>query len=153
MFDKTSLVLPPSEMIKFFNLSLNISDMSWENEFKEKIIICNNNKNSFYEDVVGRTVYIKRRYLETFLENNSLKYFAFSERYVAEEGFSDDTTLHFEIMDGKIIKEINNIRKNNKKADTIKAKCLECPYGKYKEDESEELICINDILKEYQSEN
>ena len=153
MFDKTSLVLPPSEMIKFFNLSLNISDMSWENEFKEKIIICNNNKNSFYEDVVGRTVFIKRRHLETFLENNSLKYFAFSERYVAEEGFSDNTSLHFEIMDGKIMKEIKNRRRNNNVGKAVKAKCLECPYGKYKEDDTEDLICINDILKEYQSEN
>lgn len=153
VFDKTSLVLPPSEMIKFFNLSLNISDMSWENEFKEKIIICNNNKNSFYEDVVGRTVFIKRRHLETFLENNSLKYFAFSERYVAEEGFSDNTSLHFEIMDGKIMKEIKNRRRNNNVEKAVKAKCLECPYGKYKGDDTEDLICINDILKEYQSEN
>lgn len=153
VFDKTSLVLPPSEMIKFFNLSLNISDMSWENEFEEKIIICNNNKNSFYEDVVGRTIFIKKRHLETFLENNSLKYFAFSERYVAEEGFSDNTSLHFEIMDGKIIKEIKNRRRNNNVGKAVKAKCLECPYGKYKEDDTEDLICINDILKEYQSEN
>lgn len=153
IFDKTSLVLPPSDIIKFFNLRLNISDMSWENETNEKIIICNNNKNSFYIDVVSRTIFIKKRYLESFLENNSLKYFAFSERYVPEEGISDDTSLHFEIMDGKIKKEIKNRRRNNNVGKAVKAKCLECPYGKYKEDDTEDLICINDILKEYQSEN
>ena len=153
IFDKTSLVLPPSDIIKFFNLRLNISDMSWENETNEKIIICNNNKNSFYIDVVSRTIFIKKRYLESFLENNSLKYFAFSERYVPEEGISDDTSLHFEIMDGKIKKEIKNRRRNNNVGKAVNAKCLECPYGKYKEDDTEDLICINDILKEYQSEN
>lgn len=44
VFDETSLVLPPAEIIKYFNLQLNISDLSWETQAKEKVILCKINK-------------------------------------------------------------------------------------------------------------
>ncbi len=47
VFEETSLVLPPSKIIRFFNLKLNVSDLSWGTQDKEKVIICNNNKNSY----------------------------------------------------------------------------------------------------------
>lgn len=36
VFDETSLVLPPSEIINFFDLRLNVSDLSWKNQKKRK---------------------------------------------------------------------------------------------------------------------
>ena len=38
-----------------------------------------------------------------------IKYFAFAERRVAGIGYSEETSLHFEIVNGEIVKEIKNI--------------------------------------------
>ena len=105
---ETSLVLPPSNIIRFFNLKLNVSDLSWETQNKEKVIICNNNKNSYYRDPIGGTVFIRKDYFDKFLEGNTVKYFAFTERFIPDTGYADETSLHFEIVNGKIEKEIKN---------------------------------------------
>jgi len=106
VFEETSLVLPPSELVSFFNLKLNVSDLSWENQDKEKVIICNNNKNSYYREPIGGTVFIRKDYFDKFLEGHTVKYFAFTERLIPETGYADETSLHFEIINGKIVKEI-----------------------------------------------
>lgn len=108
VFEETSLVLPPSNIIRFFNLKLNVSDLSWETQNKEKVIICNNNKNSYYRDPIGGTVFIRKDYFDKFLEGNTVKYFAFTERFIPDTGYADETSLHFEIVNGKIEKEIKN---------------------------------------------
>lgn len=108
VFEETSLVLPPSEIISFFNLELNVSDLSWETLDKEKIILCNNNKNSYYRDPIGGTVFIRKDYYDKYVQTNSIKYFAFAERLIPETGYAEETSLHFEIMDGHIVKEILN---------------------------------------------
>ena len=61
------MVLPPSEIISFFNLKLNVPDLSWENQDREKVIICTNNKNSYYRDPIGGTVFIRKDYFDRFL--------------------------------------------------------------------------------------
>ena len=108
VFEETSLVLPPSEIISFFNLELNVSDLSWETLDKEKIILCNNNKNTYYRDPIGGTVFIRKDYYDKYVQTNSIKYFAFAERLIPETGYAEETSLHFEIMDGHIVKEILN---------------------------------------------
>lgn len=129
VFDETSLVLPPSEIINFFNLKLNISDLSWESRDKQKVIICNNNKNLYYRDSVGGTVFIRKDYFDKFLEEHMVKYFAFTERFIPETGYADETSLHFEIVNRKIVKEIKNDggfggwnRENNEL-------CSACPHA------------------------
>ena len=67
VFDETSLVLPPAEIIKYFNLQLNISDLSWETQAKEKVILCNNNRNSYYIDPIGETVFIRKDYYDKYV--------------------------------------------------------------------------------------
>lgn len=108
IFDETSLILPPAEIIKYFDLQLNVSDLSWETQSKEKIILCNNNKNSYYRDSIGGTVFIRKDYYDKYVQSHSIKYFAFAERYIPETGCADVTSLHFEIVDGCIVKEISN---------------------------------------------
>ena len=128
ILDETSLVLPPSEIISYFNLSVNISDLSWENQKKEKIIICNNNKNSFYRNPIGRTVFIRKDYYEKYLETHTIKYFVFTERQIPKTGFADETSLHFEIIDGKIVKEIKNYNNHSRPDNNYNPLCSNCPH-------------------------
>lgn len=128
IFDETSLILPPSEIIDFFALKLNVSDLSWENQDKEKVIICNNNKNSYYRDAIGGTVFIRKDYFDKFLEDHKVKFFAFTERYIPETGYVDETSLHFEIFNGKIVKEIKNTDVQGRWDEENNPLCSSCPH-------------------------
>ncbi len=108
ILDETSLVLPPAEILKYFNLKLNVSDLSWETQAGEKVIRCNNNKNSYYRDPIGGTVFIRKEYYDLFVQKHRIKYFAFCERSIPETGYAAETSLHFEILDSCIVKEIRN---------------------------------------------
>lgn len=108
VFDDTLLVLPPSDIISFLNLKLNVSNMSWEKQNKEKVIVCNNNKKSYYTDRICGTVFIRKDYFDKFLEEHVIKYFVFTERFIQNIGYPDETSLHFEIVNGQIKKEIKN---------------------------------------------
>lgn len=83
---------------------MNVSDLSWETEDKEKIILCNNNRNSYYRDPIGGTAFIRKDYFDKYAKSHCIKYFAFAERLIPETGYADETSLHFEIKDGQIIK-------------------------------------------------
>ncbi len=135
VFEGTSLVLPPSEIISFFNLKLNVSDLSWENQDKEKVIICNNNKNSYYRDPIGGTVFIRKDYFDKFLEGHTVKYFAFTERLIPETGYADETSLHFEIINGKIVKEIKNNGGYRRRESENNPLCSVCPHTNIVENE------------------
>lgn len=134
IFDDTSLVLPPAELIKYFQLKPVYADMSWINSVGEKIIICNNNKNSYYKDPIGGTVFIRKDFLDEYLEEHVLKYFAFTERFIPETGYADETSLHFEIEEGKIIKEILNTGGGHHWPAETNPLCSNCPYGLNDED-------------------
>ncbi len=154
VFEETSLVLPPSEIISFFNLKLNVSDLSWENQDREKVIICNNNKNSYYRDPIGGTVFIRKDYFDRFLEAHTVKYFAFTERLIPETGYADETSLHFEIINGKIVKEIKNnggYRRSNSANNPL---CSVCPHTNIVEDELDDssipdMEFLRNMLVEY----
>lgn len=133
IFDNAALVLPPAELISYFQLRPIYADMSWVNNDGKKIILCNNNKNSYYKDPIGGTVFIRKEFLDEYLKSHVLKYFAFTEKYIPETGYADETSLHFEIQDGKIIKEIFNNGAGEEYSIESNPLCADCPYGLYEE--------------------
>ncbi len=129
IFDNTSLVLPPAELICYFQLTPVYANMSWINSAGEVVIFCNNNKNSYYTDPIGGTVFIRKDYLDEYRKGHILKYFAFTERFIPETGYADETSLHFEIKNGVIIKEILNNGGGFHRAAEINPLCANCPHG------------------------
>lgn len=158
IFDETSLVLPPAEIIKYFNLQLNVSDLSWETQDKEKVMLCNNNKNSYYRDPIGETVFIRKDYYDKFVQSHTIKYFAFSERFIPQTGFANETSLHFEIINGRIVKEIRNDGGHGGRDYTSNSLCKNCPHANIMESKQEEsLECdmewLENMLREYRGGN
>lgn len=133
IFDDAALVLPPAELVSYFQLRPVYADMSWVDSEGKKIILCNNNKNSFYKDPIGGTVFIRKEYFDEYLKNHVLKYFAFTEKYIPETGYADETSLHFEIQKGNIIKEIFNNSVGEQHSVETNQQCINCPYGLYEE--------------------
>ena len=148
------MVLPPSEIVSFLNLKLNVSDLSWETQDKEKVIICNNNKNSYYRDPIGGTVFIRKNYFDKFLEGHTVKYFAFTERFIPETGYAEETSLHFEIVNGQIVKEIKNDGGHGRRNSENNPLCSVCPHTNIVEDEPDDSLisdieCLKNVLAEY----
>lgn len=160
VFERTSLVLPPAELIKYFQLEVNVSDLSWQTSDGTKVIVCNNNKNSYYKDPIGSTVFIRKDYLDKYLEHHILKYFAFTERFIPETGYADETSLHFEILNGCIEKEILNNDVRCSDNSEINPMCEVCPYSDiigYSEEQSQsdriDIKIIKELLGKYGTED
>ena len=153
ILDQTSLTLPPSELIDFFKLKLNSIDMSWGNSNKEKIIICNNNKHSYFRDPIGSTVFMRKDYYDKFCEEHTIKYFAYAERYIPETGYAEETSMHFEIVDGKIEKEIKNRGGYIPQKDMDNELCSKCSKIDFNQNENDESIeCLEEYLKKMVAE-
>lgn len=151
LFDDTRLVLPPTEIISLLNLSLNLEEMCWYNDDGDKIICCNNNKASYYQDPITGAVFIRKDVYEQLLKLSNIKFFAFAEKYIEDKGFCPDSAFHFEIVDGKIVKAYPNCKFDDTLRDRSKPqKCLNCKHGFYSkaEVEKDREILIN-IIKDY----
>ena len=83
----------------------------------------------FYQDQIGETIFIRKDYLEKYIEKKPIKFFSFSERYIPEIGYADETSLHFEIINGMIIKEIPNKVANDYSPEKDNSLCEECKFG------------------------
>lgn len=129
IMDDTRIALPPSDLISFFDLHVNIADLSWLNKNDEKIILCNNHKYSYYHDQIGETIFIRKDYLEKYIEKKPIKFFSFSERYIPEIGYADETSLHFEIINDMIVKEISNKIANYFNPRKENSDCEKCKFG------------------------
>lgn len=133
VFEDTMLTLPPANLIAELGLTLNLVDMCWEDENSNPIVICNNNISSYYHDPIMATVFIRKDVYDCLNARLPIKYFAYSERYLAPMGYCDDTAMHFEIVDGQIVKSVLNFdpKKEYEHRDQP-ARCLECKFGFYK---------------------
>ncbi|MBP3201056.1 MAG: hypothetical protein J6M39_05365 [Lachnospiraceae bacterium] len=69
---------------------------------------------------------IRKDYYNEFSKNNSIKYFAFAERYMKGVGYFSETDLHFELNNDGIIKVIRNNDFTDKQYMNRKNKCVDC---------------------------
>ena len=74
------------------------------------------------------------------------KYFAFTERYTHETGYQNQCDNHYQIENGRIVKEIPNTGNTYSEK-----KCLNCPFGfnEPKEDSSEDFEEFLKIIGDY----
>ena len=152
LFDETTLVLPPADLLTKLGLVPDIKRMVWLNSDGEDIVICNNTKNSYYRDPIGSSIFIRGDYLNKYLEKNTLKFFAFTERFIPQTGYADKTALHFEIDGGTIKKEIPNDGRASTWPTGGNPLCNQCPYD-FGVDNSQSyeiaLEGIDDLLNKY----
>lgn len=133
VFEDTMLTLPPANLIAELGLKLNLIDMCWEDENGDAVVVCNNNMSSYYRDPIMSTVFIRKDAYDRLNGLLPIKYFAYSERYLAPMGYCDDTAMHFEIIDGEIVKSVLNFDpKREYKPITPPIRCQECRFGFYK---------------------
>lgn len=129
IIDETHLILPPADIIDFFDLHIEYSDMSWRNSENEVVILCNNNKSSYYKDFIIGSIFIRKQYFDRFLEKHTIKYFSYTEKYL-RSGFKGSSFAHFEVQNGNILKKI--MRDDNSKIAETSEQCIKCEHNLYK---------------------
>ena len=92
-------------------------------------------------------MFIRKDYYDKFVLSHTIKYFAFSERFIPETGFADETSLHFEITDGRIVKEIRNNNRNLVMNNIDNVLCNNCPYTNIKNKHNKSLGMLKRDLR------
>lgn len=132
LFDDSHLILPPVELINALKLHLNLEEMCWKDSDENPIIICNNNRSSYYHDPIGGTVFIRKDFFDRICDSVPIKFFAFSEKYIHDKGYCDESAYHFEIIDGEIKKEIPNYPNRSRIPEKeIPPQCQTCKFNFY----------------------
>lgn len=152
LFDDTRLVLPPAQIISLLNLQLNLVEMSWNNANGERIIICNNNRSSYFRDPITSTVFMRKDAFEQLQKMVTVKFFAFSEKYLNPKGYCDESAYHFEVQNGQIIKAVANYQRDKRMPEEkIPDYCQNCKYDFYKPYEWNNNSPLAQILNKYRS--
>lgn len=128
IIDETHLILPPADIINFFDLHIEYSDMSWRNNENEVVVLCNNNKSSYYKDFIIGSIFIRKQYFDRFLEKHTIKYFSYTEKRL-RSGFEGSSSAHFEVENGNILKKI--MRDDNSKIAEVSEQCIKCEHKLY----------------------
>lgn len=126
VFQDTTLVLPPADIIKGLNLHVNIADITWRNEDEEIVVYCNNCKSSYFTDDMTGSVFIRERDLKCYLNGKKQRYFAYVEKRIPETGYADETSFHLQIQDGVITKRVQN--SGNRNDPSERYHCSECQF-------------------------
>ena len=153
VFEDTMLVLPPAQIIQMLQLTANLKEMSWMNTSGEPVIICNNNRSSYFHDPIMGTVFMRKDVFEQLQKTVTVKFFAFSEKYLDPKGYCDDSAYHFEVCDAQIVKLVANYQRDKQRTDReVPEFCQNCKYGFYKPVKWDESSTLAQLLKMYRTE-
>lgn len=132
-FDESNLTLPPAELIRYYSLKPSYKDLSWVDSKGNVVILCDNNKNSYYNDFVSGLVVIRRDKYENYLKHGIIKHFAFSEKLIQGKGYNTDSWYHYELQNGGIVQKFSNNQSDyvDESQNDVIQNCENCPFGLY----------------------
>ena len=132
----TDFNLPPSIIIKEFDLHYNKFSSSWNGVNEEKIILVNNNEGMWYRKGCSGTLYIKKKYYDILIKKHNYKYFCFTEKYHPKTGYCEDSALQIQINSDGSIEKYKHYKSHKYYSRQQNAECKKCiVYKKEKEDE------------------
>lgn len=132
----TDFNLPPSIIIKEFDLHYNKFSSSWNGVNEEKIILVNNNEGMWYRKGCSGTLYIKKKYYDILIKKHNYKYFCFTEKYHPKTGYCQDSALQIQINSDGSIEKYKHYKSHKHYSRQQNAECKKCiVYKKEKEDE------------------
>lgn len=101
-FIESDFNMPPSIIVKEFNLTYDNKQSAWINDNDEIVIYASNNKDSWYKNGVTGSIFINEEYYNKLKQKYDLKYFAFTERFL--NGYNDNSSLEIEFHNDNKIK-------------------------------------------------
>lgn len=155
LYMTTDFNLPPTIIIKKFNLHYDKFSSSWINYNNEKIILVNNNEGAWYSGGCVGTLYLKKKYYDKLKKKHNYKYFCFSEKYHPKTGYCADSALQVQINSDDEIYKYKHYKSYKNRSLNV-SKCKNCiVYKKEQEDRKKwknnkfNRFLIDDILDNY----
>ena len=128
-FDTTELMFPPVQIVRDLGLRYEIASMSWNTENGDKVILCDNNKNSYLQSNICSSIFMRKDYYDSYIADHPIHYFCYTEKMLEGRFFTDEASLHLEINDGKLVHKFYNADEQNQWHNTNTPVCETCPYG------------------------
>ena len=134
LFSITDFKIPPTAIIKKFNLRYNRHNTSWDNDNGEEVILINNNKGTWYKEGCTGSIYLKKQYYELIQKKYNCKYFCFTEKFHPQTGYSNESALQVQINSDNTIISYKHYKESLSK-NKINENCKRCiVYQKEKEE-------------------
>lgn len=111
LFITTDFNIPPTNIIKEFNLHYNKFNTSWDTDNKEVVVLVNNNKGSWYKSGCTGSIYLKKKYYELIQQKYNCKYFCFTEKFHPKTGYSNESALQIQINSDNTIISYKHYKK------------------------------------------
>lgn len=150
-FVESDFNLPPTKIIKEFNLTYNNLLSAWVDSNNKEVIKVSNNKDSWYQYGVTGSIFINKTYYDILKDKYDLKYFAFTERFL--EHYREESSLEIEYKEGGNIEYYMHYTEGQK--EEMEESCKNCKiYIKGKANEKRASIYkvenfLENIIKDY----
>lgn len=151
--------LPPTIIIKEFNLHYDKFSSSWINSNNEKVVLINNNEGIWYRTGCSGTIYLKKKYYDELKKKHDYKYFCFTEKYHPKTGYCDDSALQIQINSDETIIKYKHYKSHRRHSVDV-SKCKGCivyekeeKYRKKWRNNKFENFLIDDIWDDYDDDN
>lgn len=125
LFITTDFNIPPTAIIKEFNLHYNRFNTSWNNDNDEEVILVNNNKGSWYNSGCTGSLYLKKQYYELICQKYNCKYFCFTEKFHPKTGYSNESALQIQINFDNTVISYKHYKEKSTRAPSNE-KCINC---------------------------
>ena len=125
LFITTDFNIPPTDIIKEFNLHYNKFNTSWDNDDAEAVILVNNNKGFWYKSGCTGSLYLKKQYYELIQQKYNCKYFCFTEKFHPKTGYSNESALQVQINSDNTVISYKHYKESSTRKNTNE-KCINC---------------------------
>ena len=146
LYATTDFRLPPTAIIRDFNLHYDKFSSSWKNLNKEEVILVNNNEGMWYRKGCSGSIYLKKTYYDELMKKHEYKYFCFTEKYHPKTGYCADSALQVQINSDNTIYKYKHYKNHKYRRKLNNSICKNCIV--YKEEKKGRKITNNINIEE-----
>lgn len=108
--ERNQILLPPPSLVRKLNLTFDFKTACFiDASSDEDVIVCDGAPGSYYEEPIHNLILMRKDAYDELIRNETITFFAFSERFHKESGYGNDCDRHWEFLsDGTLIADFPN---------------------------------------------
>lgn len=108
--ERNQILLPPPSLVRKLNLTFDPKTACFLDASTSEIVIaCDGAPGNYYEEPIHNLILMRKNDYDNLIKNESITFFAFSERFHKEEGYGNECDRHWEFLpNGTLIADYLN---------------------------------------------
>lgn len=108
--ERNQILLPPPSLVRKLNLTFDPRTACFLDASTSEIVIaCDGAPGSYYEEPIHNLILMRKVDYDNLIKNESITFFAFTERFHKEKGYRNECDRHWEFLpDGTLIADYPN---------------------------------------------